>query len=275
MNLNTPEHWFHPAPSAQLDGICGMESLRSRLKDLADALTHPILPLRTSGYLFYGPPGVGKIFFARALARALTDAFYVFMEIDAADMLSPIAGEAERRIELAFQEAAAYSPCVILIHDVETLCPSRTAEQSGFSQMRMTTAFLQAYNRMRDSGKDVVFLATSSAPWAIDSALTDKICLTHIPYPDRECRTWYLARHLGPLEIEGQVLEEMADAAANCSFGQLRQFALEARTLAASSCTDGRAVLTGAMVKQVLAEHPLRDNSGELRRFEEFDWLSP
>lgn len=275
MNTSSPERWFRPAPSAQLDSICGMGSLRSRLKELADALTHPILPLRTSGYLFYGPPGVGKVFFTRALVRALTDEFYTFMEIDAGDMLSKYIGDTEKSIELAFQEAMAHAPCVILFHDVELLCPTRTPVPGWSPRMSITTAFLRAYNRMRDSGKDVVFLATSSAPWALDSALTDKICLTRIPYPDRECRAWFLARHLSPLEIEGQLLEEMADATVNRSFGQLRQFALEARNLAAASCTDGRPTLTRAMVEQILAEHPLRDNSGELRKFEEFEWLSP
>jgi SpoVK/Ycf46/Vps4 family AAA+-type ATPase len=77
---------------------------------------HPIITPR--GLLFTGPPGTGKSSGAKYLAQQLNLPLY---KLDLGMVLSKWAGESDRQLASALEQAETFSPCVMLIDEVEKI----------------------------------------------------------------------------------------------------------------------------------------------------------
>ena len=76
--------------------------------------------------LLYGLPGSGKTLLARAIANE-TGAF--FFLINGPEIMSKMAGEAERNLRKAFEEAEKNSPAIIFIDEIDSIAPKRDKAQ--------------------------------------------------------------------------------------------------------------------------------------------------
>jgi SpoVK/Ycf46/Vps4 family AAA+-type ATPase len=79
------------------------------------------------GLLLHGPPGCGKTLLVRAVAAECGAEVRV---LTAGDVFGSFAGESERRLRDAFAGAravaAAGTPCVLFLDELDALCPRRS-----------------------------------------------------------------------------------------------------------------------------------------------------
>ncbi len=123
-----------------------------------------ILPPR--GVLFYGPPGSGKTYLARALANEVRAGLYY---INGPDVVGTMFGETEANLRKIFAEAAHHAPSIVLIDELDAIAPHR--DKSGAqSDVRMVTQLLSLLDGlMKVDG--VVVIGTTNRVDAIDVAL--------------------------------------------------------------------------------------------------------
>lgn len=167
---------------------------------------YPILKDSAIGMLMYGPPGCGKTYFAQALAE---EANANFSQLSGGAIGSIYIHGTVQAIREAFDNAAATAretgrPTIMLIDEVDTIAPSRAAEDSHQHNREEMGEFLKQLN---DSARKNVFvIATTNNPQNLDSAMFRPGRIGRKVYvgpPDRENRE-QLLRHYIDLNPESK-----------------------------------------------------------------------
>ena len=159
-----------------------------------------VLPLH-GAILLVGPPGTGKTSLARGLAHRTAESFqragFRLLEVEPHSLTSSAMGKTQRVVSDLFSqsiaEAAVSGPTIVLLDEVETLAADRSKlslEANPIDIHRATDAVLVQLDELADQHRNLLFLATSNFPQAIDSAFTSRCDLVvHIPLPERDaCR---------------------------------------------------------------------------------------
>ena len=157
-------NWFAEKPNHSFDDVTGMDELKTELKNDCD-----------HAFLFYGDPGCGKTYLAEAFIHELMKSDYKYMHIQLVDFLSIYAGESEKGIKEIFETAEESAPCILFIEDIEVLCVDRNLPDLPTYKVSLTEAFAEAFNHLKDSGKELIFIAETSHPQRIDAAVSDKM----------------------------------------------------------------------------------------------------
>lgn len=149
-----------------------------------------------------GPPGTGKTSLARGLASRTAASVagqrtFHFLEVEPHALASAALGRSQQAVRhllgTVVAEQASTGPCVVLLDEVETLAADRSKmslEANPVDVHRATDAVLAQLDQLAASNSDLLFVATSNYPQAIDDALMSRADLiVTIDLPGKEaCR---------------------------------------------------------------------------------------
>jgi len=202
---------FVERPNVHWSDIGDMDSVKEDLKEAVELpLKKPeafekigIRPVR--GVLLVGPPGTGKTLLAKAVA---TERESNFISIKGPEVLSKFVGESEKTVREIFRKAKLASPCIIFIDEIDAIASPRGGdEMESRVAERVVDTLLTEMDGLQEL-KNVVVLAATNRPEAIDPALLrpgrfDKI--VEIPMPDEEARLEIFKVHTKRMPINKDV----------------------------------------------------------------------
>ena len=120
------------------------------------------------GVLLYGPPGTGKTLIARAIAH---EANVHFIHVNGPEIIDKFYGASEAQLRKMFDEAERNAPAIIFIDEIDAIAPKRE-EMGGERQVeRRVVAQLLALMDGLESRGQVVIIAATNIPNALDPAL--------------------------------------------------------------------------------------------------------
>lgn len=139
-------------------------------------MLHPDLYIRFGlnpprGILLHGPPGTGKTALARAVASSAGCSCIV---VNGPELSSAYHGETEERLRGVFTEARKRSPCIVVLDEVDALCPRRDGGEGGEVERRVVATLLTLMDGMSHEsleGERVFVVAATNRPNSIDPAL--------------------------------------------------------------------------------------------------------
>lgn len=192
-----------PALGALWDSIVLDERLKKQLLSqavlnftLRPKVDRTVIPLH-GVILLVGPPGTGKTSLARGLAHRSAQAFpsggFRLLEVEPHNLTSSAMGKTQRAVSDLFSqaiaEAATQGPTIVLLDEVETLAADRSKmslEANPVDIHRATDAVLVQLDLLAERFANLLFIATSNFPQAVDSAFTSRCDLVlEVPLPDR------------------------------------------------------------------------------------------
>lgn len=149
--------------------------------------------------LFYGPPGCGKTYIARA---TVGECGVNFFNVNTADIVSGGPQESTKNIHEIFQRASSNAPSILFFDEIDALSGKRT-EADGSSRV-LVNQFLTEMDGVENLSEDVLIIGATNLPWTLDPALrrsgrfTDQI---FIPPPELEVREEIFKIHTRKLPI--------------------------------------------------------------------------
>lgn len=156
------------------DDIAGVDEAVEEVREIVDFLKYPEKYQRLGGripkgVLLVGPPGTGKTLLAKAIAG---EAGVPFFSLSGSDFVEMFVGVGAARVRDMFQQAAAKSPSIIFIDELDALGKSRSNSVVGVHDEREQT--LNALLVEMDgfgSNSGVIVMAATNRPETLDPAL--------------------------------------------------------------------------------------------------------
>lgn len=185
-------------------------------------VSRTVIPLH-GVILLVGPPGTGKTSLARGLAHRVSKAFpqdkFRLMEVEPHQLASSSLGKSQRAVTELFSqaiaEAATAGPVVVLLDEVETLAVDRTKlsmDANPVDVHRATDAVLVQLDQLAEKYPQLLFIATSNFPRAVDSAFTSRCDLIlEIPLPPKDACTDILKDCLTKLGLTYSAIGKLVD----------------------------------------------------------------
>lgn len=187
-------------PNVKWNDVAGLEAAKEALKEaviLPIKFPHLFTGKRTPwrGILLFGPPGTGKSYLAKAVATEANNS--TFFSISSSDLVSKWLGESEKLVKNLFSLAREHKPSIIFIDEIDSLCGSRSENESEAAR-RIKTEFLVQMQGVGNNNDGILVLGATNIPWTLDSAIRRRFeKRIYIPLPEVPARTVMFKLHLG------------------------------------------------------------------------------
>ena len=171
--------------------VGGMEALKQEVRDTVGlVLQHPDdaerYGIEWNGILLHGPPGVGKTFFARAIAGEFG---LNMIHVSTGDLVSSLVGGSARNVDKAFETAMQHLPALLFFDEFDSIAQRRDQNPDQESR-RTVNQLLTALEANRGERRLLVMAATNSVdhldPAVIRPGRFDRHI--RIDLPDAEAR---------------------------------------------------------------------------------------
>lgn len=249
---------------------------------LRTKVARSVLPLH-GVIMLTGQPGTGKTSVARGLAHRVAEAFgstaFRLLEVEPHSLASAAHGKTQRAVTdlfgQAISEAAQVGPTVVLLDEVETLAADRgklSLEANPIDVHRATDAVLVQLDQLAEKHPNLLFMATSNFPKAVDDAFLSRCDLiVEVPLPTKEACLQILRDCLAGL---ARVYPEMArlsdpkrldECAATCvglDGRAIRKMVANALASDPATAMDPGSVTMGAIIAAAKAAHKVRVGEG-------------
>ncbi|XP_061681849.1 vacuolar protein sorting-associated protein 4B-like isoform X1 [Syngnathoides biaculeatus] len=187
-------------PNIKWNDVAGLEGAKDALKEaviLPIKFPHLFTGKRTPwrGILLFGPPGTGKSYLAKAVATEAGNS--TFFSISSSDLVSKWLGESEKLVKNLFSLAREHKPSIIFIDEIDSLCGSRSENESEAAR-RIKTEFLVQMQGVGNDNEGILVLGATNIPWTLDSAIRRRFeKRIYIPLPEQAARSFMFKLHLG------------------------------------------------------------------------------
>ena len=193
--------------------------------------------------LLKGAPGTGKSSLVKGVAQKLAaeagEGGLVFAEVNAHALPSQMLGDSQRNtlnlLERALPELAEKGrPMVVLIDEVDSIATDRHWVNAGSDPIdvaRATEAALRGLDHLAAAAHQMVVLATSNFPDAIDPAFTSRLDLTlNLEIPDESAINAIVTDVLNEVgsELDSEAVSKVVAALSGLSGRDVRKTVFEA-----------------------------------------------
>jgi transitional endoplasmic reticulum ATPase len=142
--------------------VGGMEALKQEVRDTVGLLLeHPgearRYGIEWNGILLHGPPGVGKSYFAEAIAGEYR---MNFIHVSTGDLIGGIQGQSAKNIDKAFRTASENVPCLLFFDEFDSVA-QRRGETPDQESRRTVNQLLTSLEQYRDQEGLLVVAATN------------------------------------------------------------------------------------------------------------------
>lgn len=187
-------------PHVKWSDVAGLEAAKEALKEAV------ILPIKFphlftgkripwKGILLFGPPGTGKSYLAKAVATEANNS--TFFSVSSSDLVSKWLGESEKLVKNLFELARQHKPSIIFIDEIDSLCSSRSDNESE-SARRIKTEFLVQMQGVGNDMDGILVLGATNIPWVLDAAIRRRFeKRIYIALPEEHARLDMFKLHLG------------------------------------------------------------------------------
>ncbi|XP_035208583.1 vacuolar protein sorting-associated protein 4B-like [Stegodyphus dumicola] len=202
-------------PNVKWSDVAGLEGAKEALKEAV------ILPIKFphlftgkrkpwKGILLFGPPGTGKSFLAKAVATEANNS--TFFSVSSSHLVSKWLGESEKLVKNLFEMGRQQKPSIIFIDEIDSLCSSRSDNESE-SARRIKTEFLVQMQGVGTDNDGILVLGATNIPWVLDAAIRRRFeKRIYIPLPEEIARAAIFKLSIGntPNSLNEENIKELA-----------------------------------------------------------------
>jgi transitional endoplasmic reticulum ATPase len=219
-SISKDDVFLKEIPNIGFPDIGGLEDVKEEIrKAIIYPFTHKELyqmygQKAGEGILLYGPPGCGKTMMAKAAAK---ECGAEFISVKTSTIVSKWVGASEKNIKQIFDIARQGKRSIIFFDEIDSIA-TRRSESEDYAK-RVVNELLAQMDGVDTASDDLLVLAATNEPWAIDPALRRPgrfSKLVFVPEPDFEARKAILHIHLKKRPIDNDLdisyLAEITDS---------------------------------------------------------------
>ena len=192
--------------------VAGLEGAKEEVQEIVDFLKNPdkytsLGGKIPKGALLVGPPGTGKTLLAKAVAG---EAGVPFFSLSGSDFVEMFVGVGASRVRDLFKQAAAKSPSIIFIDEIDAIGRARGKNSITGGNDERENTLNQLLTEMDGFGTDtnVIVIAATNRADVLDKALMragrfDR--QIYVDLPDKNERRQIFEVHVKPLKLAKDV----------------------------------------------------------------------